>query len=108
MRELEVLGNGHLKLDFADCKDFFEQDLTEMVRASSNACWNGRWSPSRIAIWISATTNTLRCPVSTTATASTSAIWSPNWVYSPAACPAHSQRLSFATAPALCAPPESR
>jgi len=46
--------------------------------------------------------------VSTTATASTSAIWSPNWVYSPAACPAHSQRLSFATAPALCAPPESR
>ncbi len=33
MRELEVLGNGHLKLDFADCKDFFEQDLTEMVRA---------------------------------------------------------------------------
>ncbi len=33
MRELEVLGNGHLKLDFTDCKDFFEQDLTEMVRA---------------------------------------------------------------------------
>jgi len=33
MRELEVLGNGHLKLDFADCKDFFEQDRTEMVRA---------------------------------------------------------------------------
>jgi hypothetical protein len=32
MRELEVLGNGHLKLDFADCKDFFTQDLTEMVR----------------------------------------------------------------------------
>ena len=32
MRELEVLGDGHLKLDFADCQEFFEQDLTEMVR----------------------------------------------------------------------------
>ena len=33
MRELEVLGNGHLKLDFADCQEFFTQDLHEMVRA---------------------------------------------------------------------------
>lgn len=33
MRELEVLGNGHLKLDFADCKELFEQDLAEMVRS---------------------------------------------------------------------------
>ena len=33
MRELQVLGNGHLKLDFADWKEFFEQELTEMVRA---------------------------------------------------------------------------
>lgn len=32
MRELQVLGNGHLKLDFAECKDFFQQELTEMVR----------------------------------------------------------------------------
>lgn len=32
MRELEVLGNGHLKLNFADCKEFFTQELTEMVR----------------------------------------------------------------------------
>lgn len=32
MRELEVLGNGHLKLDFADSQEFFEQELTEMVR----------------------------------------------------------------------------
>lgn len=32
MRELQVLGNGHLKLDFADWKEFFEQELTEMVR----------------------------------------------------------------------------
>lgn len=34
MRELEVLGNGHLKLDFADCQDFFEQDLVEAVRSA--------------------------------------------------------------------------
>jgi putative transposase len=33
MRELEVLGDGHLKLDFADWKDFFEQELEEQVRA---------------------------------------------------------------------------
>jgi putative transposase len=33
MRELRVLGDGHLKLDFADCQDFFEQDLAEMVRS---------------------------------------------------------------------------
>ncbi len=33
MRELEVLGNGHLKLDFAECKEFFEQELAERVRA---------------------------------------------------------------------------
>ncbi len=33
MRELEVLGNGHLKLDFAECKEFFEQELAESVRA---------------------------------------------------------------------------
>jgi putative transposase len=33
MRELEVLSNGHLKLDFAECKEFFEQELAEKVRA---------------------------------------------------------------------------
>ena len=33
MRELEVLDNGHLKLDFAECKEFFEQELAERVRA---------------------------------------------------------------------------
>lgn len=33
MRELEVLGSGHLKLDFAECKEFFEQDLAELVRS---------------------------------------------------------------------------
>lgn len=33
MRELEVLGNGHLKLDRAECKDLLDLDLTEMVRA---------------------------------------------------------------------------
>jgi len=33
MRELEVLGNGHLKLDFADWKEFFENEMTEQVRS---------------------------------------------------------------------------
>lgn len=33
MPELEVLGNGHLKLDWAECKDFFESELLEQVRA---------------------------------------------------------------------------
>src|SRR5213593_1070907 len=32
MRELKVLGNGHLKLNFADCKEFFDQELAERVR----------------------------------------------------------------------------
>src|SRR5438034_8931275 len=32
MRELEVLGDGHLKLDFADWKEFFETEMTELVR----------------------------------------------------------------------------
>jgi len=33
MRELQVLGNGHLKLDFADWKEFFENEMTEHVRS---------------------------------------------------------------------------
>lgn len=33
MRELEVLNNGHLKMDFSTCKEFFEQELSEMVRS---------------------------------------------------------------------------
>lgn len=37
MRELEVLGSGHLKLDFAEWKDFFEQELVEQVRAQLKA-----------------------------------------------------------------------
>jgi putative transposase len=37
MRELEVLGDGHLKLDFAELQDFFEQDLAEMVRSRLKA-----------------------------------------------------------------------
>jgi putative transposase len=32
MRELEVLGDGHLKLDFADWKEFFESEMAELVR----------------------------------------------------------------------------
>jgi Quinohemoprotein amine dehydrogenase, alpha subunit domain III len=35
MRELEVLDDGHLKLDFADCQEFFEEDLTDMVRSAT-------------------------------------------------------------------------
>ena len=34
MRELEVLVDGHLKLNFADIQEFFEQDLTEQVRSA--------------------------------------------------------------------------
>jgi putative transposase len=34
MRELEVFVDGHLKLDFADIRKFFEQDLTERVRSA--------------------------------------------------------------------------
>jgi len=37
MRELEVLSDGHLKLDFAEWKDFFEQELVERVRAQLKA-----------------------------------------------------------------------
>jgi hypothetical protein len=37
MRELEALGDGHLKLDFADWKNFFEQDLLEQVRVQLKA-----------------------------------------------------------------------
>ena len=33
MRELEVLRNGHLKLDLAECKGLLQQDLAEMARA---------------------------------------------------------------------------
>jgi hypothetical protein len=32
MPELEVLGNGHLKLDYAEWKEFFEQEWGEWVR----------------------------------------------------------------------------
>lgn len=37
MRELEVLGDGHLKLDFGEWKEFFEQELVEQVRAQLKA-----------------------------------------------------------------------
>ncbi len=33
MRELEVLGNGHLRLDFADWKEFFETEMAEQLRS---------------------------------------------------------------------------
>jgi len=32
MRELQVLGDGHLKLDFADWKEFFETEMAEQLR----------------------------------------------------------------------------
>src|SRR5438094_5559310 len=33
MRELKVLGNGHLKLNRGECKEFFTEELEEMVRS---------------------------------------------------------------------------
>jgi putative transposase len=33
MRELQVLGSGHLKLDFADWKEFFDSEMVELVRS---------------------------------------------------------------------------
>jgi putative transposase len=37
MRELEVLSSGHLKLDFAEWKEFFEEELVERVRSQLKA-----------------------------------------------------------------------
>ena len=37
MRELEVLGNGHLKLDFAEWKEFFETEMAERLRSQLKA-----------------------------------------------------------------------
>ena len=37
MRELKVLGDGHLKLDFAEIQEFFQEDLLERVRAQIKA-----------------------------------------------------------------------
>jgi putative transposase len=37
MRELEVLGDGHLSVDPVEWKDFFEQELVEQVRAQLKA-----------------------------------------------------------------------
>jgi transposase-like protein len=34
MRELEVLDNGHLKVEWEERKAFFEEDLNEQVRSS--------------------------------------------------------------------------
>jgi putative transposase len=34
MRELEVLGDGHLKMDFTEWKEFFPEELAEMVRSA--------------------------------------------------------------------------
>jgi hypothetical protein len=37
VRELQVLGNGHLKLDFADWKEFFETEMVEQLRSQLKA-----------------------------------------------------------------------
>jgi len=37
MREMEVLGNGHLKLDFADWKEVFENVMAKQMRPASEA-----------------------------------------------------------------------
>ena len=109
MRELEVLGNGHLKLDVADCKDFFEQDLSEMVRAQLKRLLEQALVAERDRY----------LDLDYYEHAPLSRLDYRNGFYfrdlvtqlgllAPATCPAHAQRLSFATAPALCAPPESR
>src|SRR5260370_40432182 len=33
MRELQVLGDGHLSLDFADWKEFFETEMADQLRS---------------------------------------------------------------------------
>ncbi len=40
MRELEVLDRGHLKLDWEERKEFFEDELNERVRSEVKRCWN--------------------------------------------------------------------
>ena len=37
MREMEVLGNGHLKLDFAGWKEVFETVMAKQMRPASEA-----------------------------------------------------------------------
>lgn len=37
MRELQVLSDGHLKLDFGDWKEFFEEEVSERVRSQLKA-----------------------------------------------------------------------
>jgi hypothetical protein len=36
MRELQVLGNGHLRLDFVDWKEFFEAEMAEQLRSQKH------------------------------------------------------------------------
>jgi len=36
MREMEVLGNSHLKLDFADWKEVFENVMARQMRPASD------------------------------------------------------------------------
>jgi len=47
MRELCVLGNGHLKLDFAEWKEFFEIEMAEQLRSSSKRCNSGSITDKR-------------------------------------------------------------
>jgi len=47
MPELEVLGDGHLKLDYADWKEFFQQELDEWVRSHVASCSEALVLPMR-------------------------------------------------------------
>jgi len=51
MRELEVLGNGHLKLDFAEWKEFFGTEMAERLRSQlKKHCSSRLWKPSATTI----------------------------------------------------------
>jgi len=50
MGELEVLSDGHLKLDFADRKEFFEQELGQQVRGQLKGLMERRWRPNGTVI----------------------------------------------------------
>ena len=47
MRELRVLGNGHLKLDFAEWKEFFEIETLSNRAVSSKRCNSGSLTDKR-------------------------------------------------------------
>ena len=47
MQELEVLSDGHLKLDWAERKAFFAEELDEQVRGSVKRMLEQAWEAGR-------------------------------------------------------------